>query len=381
MNSLCSYYNKKICQTCQFIELDYLEQVKHKEDQLKKSLSDFTEILPLHSITSPSQGFRNKAKVSVTGTLSNPILGLAGEKNFDQGREILNCPLHHPRINEVLANLSPFITLAGLTPYQINSRQGELKGVIIYYSEESHEAYLRFILRSKEAIDRIKKYLPGLQEKFAFIKCISANIQPIPHAILEGDEEIILTTETSIKHQLDKIHFNLGPKGFVQTNQKVATKLYQTAASWVDELKIKKFAELFCGQGAFSFFIAPHLDQAIGFEINPSAIEEANKSVKEQNLKNIIFKCADAATVGSDLEFFNPNLVLVNPPRRGLAESVHLLTQKKWPYLVYSSCNVETLKKDLEQLNELYEIKKFQLFDMFPHSEHFETLVLLKARS
>jgi len=274
--------------------------------------------------------------------------------------------------------LKELIYNARLAPYQIKSKTGELKGLILYYSTESHEMYLRLILRSKEAIDRIRKHHSIWMKNFPMIKCLSANIQPIPHALLEGDEEIFFTDQHFIHHELQQIKMTLHPQGFVQTNQNVAKNLYQTAADWTRDLNIKKFLELFSGQGAFSFFIQSQVQQARGIEINADAVERANETARSLGLNHLHFIASDATTLKRNLIEFNPDLVLVNPPRRGLTEAVHLIMDLKPKYLIYSSCEAKTLKSDLEKLNQLYHLEKIQIFDMFPHTNHFETLALLK---
>lgn len=380
MKLFCEYFDQGICKSCTLIETDYSLQLKSKEEKLINSLKDFQipDLLP--SIESDKSGFRNKAKLTITGTLENPIIGLLGEEKMDMGREILSCPLHHSFVNKLVASLPKFIQLAKIPPYNISGKKGEIKGVIIYYSERSHESYLRLVLRSKESIDRIRKHLNVLESQFKELKCISANIQPIPHAILEGEEEIILSENKNINHQLLHISMKLGPKGFVQTNQKVAERLYNTAAEWVNELKLKKFAELFSGQGAFSFFVAPLVHEAIGFEIDPEAVYEANQTAQILGCQHLHFDCGDAGDMKEKITLFKPDVILVNPPRRGLGESLSYLKEGITPYLLYSSCNVETLSRDLEELSKLYEIERLQLFDMFPHTKHFETLVLLHLR-
>ena len=372
MKTFCSYFNQDICRSCDLITLDYEQQILKKEKTLGHSgLLPTVPSNPLH--------FRNKAKFVVTGTVDNPIIGLSGIENLDHGRELLDCPLHVNKINELLPSLKKFITLAGLTPYQIEAKKGELKGIIIFHSTLSNQTYLRFILRSKEAYDRIKKNHLTLLESHPDLQCISINIQPIPHAILEGDEEIFITDKKSINHQLGNISFSLGPRAFVQTNQEVSTKLYETAASWVKDSGYKRFMELFCGQGAFSFFCAPYIDSGLGIEINPDAIVEAKKTAHKYELNNLDFKSADASLVGTEIENYGPDIILVNPPRRGLGKSCELILKNSPKMIIYSSCNYETLNSDLEKLKTQYEIKKIQIFDMFPHTSHFETLVELRA--
>lgn len=381
MKTFCAYYNQGTCRSCEMISIDYDDQIRLKEENLIKELNplQFPQLLP--TVTSSPAQFRNKVKLSVTGTSDNPIIGLLGEDNFDAGREILNCPLHLKKINEVLPKIKMFITLAKLIPYQISSKNGELKGLIIFFSEKSSEMYLRFVCRSKESMTRIQKYLPSLMTEVSELKSVSMNIQPTPHAILEGEEEISLTANASINYHLAHLKLTLNPKAFTQTNQQISEKLYATAANWISDLKIDKFLELFCGQGAFSFFSAPFIQEGLGIEINSSAVIQANETAQNLNLHHLHFKCADAQNVLDDIKKFNPSLLLVNPPRRGLGESIQIIKDQRPPFIIYSSCSYQTLAKDLKTLDAFYQIKKIQIFDMFPHTAHFETLLLLKRRS
>jgi 23S rRNA (uracil747-C5)-methyltransferase len=379
MKTFCSYFNHGVCRSCDLITSDYSDQILSKEKTLRESFQLKNLIHPplLKTVESAPQNFRNKAKLVVTGDLENPILGLWGEKNLDAGRELLECGLHDPAINAALPKIKEFIKLAKLVPYQISTKKGELKGIILFYSSGSNESYLRFVLRSKESIDRIKKNLAFLEDKF---DCVSVNIQPISHAVLEGEEEIFITEKQSIQHKLGTHTFSLGPRAFVQTNQSIAEKLYQTAASWVKDMRQPKFLELFCGQGAFSFFCAPYVEESLGVEINEAAIIEANKTALALKLKHLNFKSADAAKMEIEIQRFDPSIILVNPPRRGLAEVVHLILRHRPECVVYSSCNYQTLAEDLKLMASDYAITKIQIFDMFPHTSHFETLVELRKK-
>jgi 23S rRNA (uracil747-C5)-methyltransferase len=381
MNSFCSYYNQGTCTSCTRIELSHREQLSQKMDLLKQLLASHWPFTLLPPVTSAPYHFRNKAKFSVTGTLEAPLIGLTGTKELDQGREILDCPLHHPRINQLVSEIKSFIPLAKLHPYHIRDQRGELKGLIIYHSSESDQTYLRFVLRSRESLDRLKKYLPHLQKEFPQLSCISANIQPTPHALLEGEEEVFLTENQFILHQLGDITLHLHPQGFVQTNQQVALALYTTAAQWAQESEAQSLVELFSGQGAFSFFLQKFVKNSLGIEINPQAVERANLTAQHLRLDHLRFISADAAQVEQVVKKQYPDLILVNPPKRGLGESVELIKKTNPDYLIYSSCNILTLAQDLEQLRDKYQIIKAQLFDMFPHTEHFEILVMLESKS
>lgn len=379
MNTFCSYYNAGICTSCNLLEMPYPLQLQSKLDKLSHLLafsSDFTMLPP---VASANQGFRNKAKLAITGTMEAPILGLLGENDLDAGRDIKGCGLHHPQITGLLQGLPELIAKASLRPYQIKSKTGELKGVIVYYSPEADSMYLRLILRSKESLDRIRKHAAGFMQAHPAIKSLSANIQPVPHAILEGEEEIFFTPLHYIPHKIGDIEMTLHPQGFVQTNQEMAARLYSTAAEWVKELAPQKFMELFSGQGAFSFFIQKNVKEATGIEINQEAVARANQTAQELKLDHLKFIAKDAALVSEEIKSFAPEVILVNPPRRGLAQAVEVIRDSGCRYFIYSSCNAETLAQDILKLKDHYQVIKVQLFDMFPHTEHFETLVLLQA--
>jgi len=289
----CSYYNQRICRSCTKIETEYAEQIRHKEQALTKLLGVSPDSLS-PTVTSALEGFRSKAKFVVTGSLEEPLIGLTGLGDLDLGREILNCPLHDQRINSLLSSIKPFIQEARLNPYEIKSKKGELKGLIIYVSSTS-ELYLRFILRSKESLDRIKKNSAHFLQNHPDVKVMSANIQPIPHAILEGEEEIFFTSEESVTHAFGPILSKVHPQGFVQTNNKVAEKLYLRASEWIKEMSPERFCELFSGQGAFSLTASAYFSQGLGVEINPEAVARANRSAHEKNMTNLRFIPKDAS--------------------------------------------------------------------------------------
>jgi 23S rRNA (uracil747-C5)-methyltransferase len=379
MKTFCTYFNQGICSSCGQIKLPYAEQLNVKVEKLTKLLSFFEPYEMLSPVGSTTTGFRNKAKFSITGSVEFPIIGLTGEEELDQGREIKDCPLHHPEINKLAHGLASFIQLANLRPYQIKNREGELKGAIIYFSPETQQMYLRLVLRSKESLDRIRKHSSTLLNQFPQIKCLSANIQAVPHAILEGEDEIFFTQNNFIEHKIGEAVMALHPQGFVQTNQEMAEKLYFTAASWVKDLSPNSFTELFSGQGAFSFFIQKYVKVALGVEINPEAVKRANQTAKEMNWNHLSFIAEDAGKITNVILKFNPEVILVNPPRRGLGSAIELIKEVKSKYFIYSSCNAETLAQDLSALKDYFTVTKVQIFDMFPHTEHFETLVLLEA--
>jgi 23S rRNA (uracil747-C5)-methyltransferase len=367
IKSSCEYYQNSECNICDLIELDYKQQVQKKVTHLESTLKVKCDEV----IESQQWMARDKVKLQVTGDIDNIKIGFLDPTELLVKHEVLSCPLQNTSINNYLSKIKKLIHTFNITPYNPVTKRGELKGLILFNSPTTGETYLRFVLRSKESIDRLKKLANELTE----INCISANIQPIAHAILEGEVEIYLKNN-SITHQFNDKKIYLSPNGFVQTNTLVASKLYAKASEWLKEQKIKTMIDLFCGHGLFSFHLENIAQNAKGIEISEQAIEMAKLTAKQYHYKST-FISQNVHTIDSKLVELAPELVVINPPRAGLKKLTELLIKISPTFILYSSCNVYSLNKDMELLKKNYQIKKLALFDMFPNSSHYEILTLL----
>lgn len=392
MNLNCQHFTQQQCRSCQWLEKDKFEQISLKEEELKRLISPFilqnqTEILP--PVMSEISHFRNKAKMVVSGSVERPILGLLKDQNDPQsGVDLTNCPLYAKGIETLFPILKDFIGRAGLVPYNIAKKKGELKYILITQSQANQSVMLRFVLRSTQKQPLVERELPALLAKLPANSVISLNIQPQHAAILEGETEIFLTEQTTIEENFNGIPLFIRPQGFFQTNPLVASQLYKTAQEWIKDLPIQHFWDLFCGVGGFGLHCAYALQaknptvSLMGIEISASAIASATKSAEKLGFDNVSFASLDSAqfAIHSDEERSQPDLVIVNPPRRGIGQALsEYLNELVPPYLIYSSCNAQTMAKDFETLTN-YALCKVQLFDMFPHTAHYEVLTLLTKK-
>ena len=134
--------------------------------------------------------------------------------------------------------------------------------------------------------------------------------------------------------------------------------------------------DLFCGVGGFALHCAAPNRDIIGIEIEPEAIACAKQSAKQIGFDNLRFQALDAMSFTAEINGV-ADVIIVNPPRRGLGEQLcQWLENIASGRILYSSCNAQSLARDLEYLQH-YQVKRVQLFDMFPHTAHFETLVEL----
>jgi len=226
-------------------------------------------------------------------------------------------------------------------------------------------------------VEIIKASMPLICEKFPKVTVVTANIQPVHMAVLEGEEEIFLTPQKELKEYFNSVPLYIRPKSFFQTNPKVATKLYETARQWSRDLDAKKIWDLFCGVGGFGLHCATTDSRLTGIEIQTEAISCATRSAQELSLNDVHFRALDATLFQPDEV---PQLLIVNPPRRGLGtELCERLSSMNIPNILYSSCNAKSLAEDLNSFKN-YDLKQVQLFDMFPHTAHYEVLVQLQHK-
>lgn len=384
----CSYFEQGQCHSCQWIEKPYAEQITEKSNHLLALLTPFltprTEILPV--IQSALAHFRNKAKMVVSGSVERPILGLLLDPlDPNSGVDLSQCPLYLASFQPLFPILKQFIGRAGLVPYNIAKRKGELKYILLTQSQYNQSVMVRFVLRSEQKLPLIEREFPNLITQLPTGSVVSVNIQPQHAAVLEGEKEIFLTEQTVIQESFNQIPLFIRPQGFFQTNPNVASQLYATAQHWVQDQPIHQLWDLFCGVGGFGLHCVTalqrqHSDKKIvltGIEISASAIASATKSAQLLKLDNVYFDSLDSAQFALNQTQTVPDLVIVNPPRRGIGQSLaEFLNQLGSPFLIYSSCQAETMAKDFAFLTH-YQLYKVQLFDMFPHTSHYETLTLL----
>ena len=369
----CALYDANRCRSCQWLEKPYTQQLTDKQSWLEQLLADRPVAQWLPPITSPQQAFRNKAKMVVSGSVERPVFGMVQRNG--EAVDLCDCPLYPASFQPVFAALRPFIARAGLTPYNVARKRGELKYLLLTGSSQGG-MMLRFVLRSTTKLAQLRSALPELQQQLPQLTVISANIQPVHMAILEGEQEIALTPAQSLAENFNGVPLWIRPQSFFQTNPQVASTLYATARQWVQQLPVTSMWDLFCGVGGFGLHCATPEMTLTGIEISAEAIKCAQRSAQMMGLEKVQFAALDSTAFATGRDAV-PQLVLVNPPRRGIgAELCDYLSQMAPDYLLYSSCNPQTLAEDVARLNE-YQISKVQLFDMFPHTAHFEVLALL----
>ncbi|PID97565.1 MAG: SAM-dependent methyltransferase [Actinobacteria bacterium] len=379
----CGYYEAGACRSCTLIDTPYslqLEQRVNTARDLLATVNTAENMTWLPPQTSPERGFRVKAKMAVGGSADNPTLGLLDPAW--KGVDLSECPILAPELRHAMPRLRTFIAQLHLTPYDVRLRRGELKYVIVTASHTG-DLMVRFILRSRRYLTLLTQSLPLLRQVLPNARVITANIHPIHAAVLEGPEEIVLTEQTTLPMEVGDIVLHAGPRSFTQTNTVVAGALYRQVGQWANlplgpSERPSSVWDLYCGIGGFALH-ASHLGipHAIGVEISDTAIASAQHTATTMSLDGTRFVASDAISWAVQHEVTQaPNVVVVNPPRRGLGpELTSWLDSCTASRVIYSSCNPKSLARDLRALPSL-RVCEGRLFDMFPHTQHAEVAVL-----
>lgn len=376
---LCEYFEAGRCRSCTLIEIPIVEQLAAKDARCRELLPEVPAAAWLPIVGGGDRNFRNKAKLVVGGPAGDVTLGILGRDG--EGVDLRDCLIQEPVIRAVIPRLAEFLNATGLPPYRVPERRGELKYVHVT-AAPSGRLMLRFVVRTEEGLTRIRKRLADLRAAIPEADVISVNLLPEHVALLEGEREELLLG-SSLTMGLGDVALHLRPQSFFQTNTAVAQELYGQAAGWVARRDPASIWDLYCGVGGFALACAPRAGTGaaravLGVELSEAAVASAERSARDAGI-DARFVAADATAFALGAPAASlPELVIVNPPRRGIgAELAAWLNDSAVPSVIYSSCNPESLARDLAAMPG-FRVREARVFDMFPHTGHLEVMVLLE---
>lgn len=215
------------------------------------------------------------------------------------------------------------------------------------------------------------------------LKTIIQNSNTKNTNVILGKRNVVLYGEGYIYDKLGEYTFKISPMSFYQTNPVQTEVLYQKAIEFAKLTGTEIVLDLYCGIGTIGICVAKTARKVYGIEIIEEAIKDAKENAKLNNIQNVEFLCGDVEnTLGELLEKSEkPNVIFVDPPRRGLdTTTITNILKNKPSKVIYISCNPATMVRDLKVLEEKYEIKKIQPVDMFPFTSHVECVAVLQLK-
>lgn len=269
-----------------------------------------------------------------------------------------------------------------LTTYDEDKQRGFLRHILVKRGFATNEVML-VLVTGTPVFPSKNNFVKAITKQFPEIKTVVQNINPYRTNLVLGDVQKVLYGKGYIEDILCGCKLRISPKSFYQINPVQTEVLYNKAIEFANLKGKETVLDTYCGIGTIGIVAAKHgAGEVIGVELNKDAVKDAVQNARANNLKNIRFYQGDAGefmeAVAEESE--KPDVVFMDPPRAGSDEKFLSSLIKMSPKtVVYISCNPETLSRDLAYIdkNSTYKIQKIQPVDMFPHTAHIETVVLL----
>ena len=376
----CPYFGK--CGGCDFQHMSYTEELSAKRRRVQDALTriggidvEVEEILgakdPMH--------YRNKSQYPV---------GADGAIGFYQARTHKVVPIDRCLIQSEISDRTARAVGEWMKRYKISA-----------YDERTHKGLVRHIYvrvnKKGESLCCVVangKQLPREPELAAYITAaapktvgVVLNTNTAVGNVILGDKYRTLWGQDFLMDTLCGLDFKLSVPSFYQVNRAQAEVLYGKALEFAALTGEETVLDLYCGTGTITLCLARQAKKAIGAEIVPPAIADARENARRNHIENAEFFCGDASDIAAKLEKdgLKPDVITVDPPRKGLAPEVIASIAAMGPgRVVYVSCDPATLGRDLKIFKEFgYETRRAVAVDMFPGTRHVETIVLLQRET
>ncbi len=373
------------CGGCQWQHVDYQYQLAAKRNLVSQTLQRIggfsnppvSEVIPSNEL-----GYRNKAtypvSISATGTLKAGYYQKGSHKlvNLNQ------CPLQDPRLNPLLAEIKQDLQQLALPIYNEKNHQGALRHLGLRIGANTGEMLLTLV--SKE------RNLPGVQEqaqvwleRYPHLVGVALNYNPHSGNVIFSQETFLLAGRLYLQEIFAGLTLHLRPETFFQVNTPVAEALLNKIFTQLNLTGNEVVVDTYCGIGTFTLPLAQKVQQVMGIESQATAVTQAQINAKLNQITNVQFLQGRAEKIFPQLDF-KPDLVFLDPPRKGCQrEVIDALLTLKPDRLVYVSCQSSSLARDLALLCQdgVYQLTVVQPADFFPQTPHVECVAFLNLKN
>ena len=380
----CTTYKR--CGGCNLRHVDYEETLNIKQNAVQslvnKTLKNPIEVKKTVAMGNP-YNYRNKLQFPV-GIDKNgePIIGVFANRTHEI-IPIQGCAIQDIKSIQIAKYVVDEIKKYNLSVYDENTGKGLLRHVIVKAAKSTGE-YMVILVVNGNKLPYSKEIAESLVVACSSITSVIVNINTKNTNVILGDKNITVYGKDYIIDKLGDYYFKISPLSFYQVNPVQAEALYNYAIEAAEITKNDVVFDLYCGIGTISIFMAKSAKEVYGVEIVEQAIEMAKENAKENKIDNTHFIAGDTEIVLTDLiekQHIMPDVIIVDPPRKGLDKtSINNILKVKPRRVVYISCNPASLVRDLRMLEEEYEFKVIQPFDLFCFTSHVENCVVLTLK-
>ena len=378
----CPVYKK--CGGCQLQNLSYPEQLEFKQRKVEKLLKSFCTVEKIIGMKTPYH-YRNKVQAAFYTDKKGKIISGVYQSGSHHVVGIDSCQTEDVIADKIIVAVRKLLPSFRMTTYNEDTGKGFLRHILVKRGFATNQIML-VLVTGTPVFPSKNNFVKAILKQFPEITTIVQNINPYRTNLVLGDHQKVLYGKGYIEDILCGCRFRISPKSFYQINPVQTEVLYGKAIEFANLKGNETVLDTYCGIGTIGIIAAKNgAGNVIGAELNGDAVRDAIVNARANNLKNIRFYKADAGEFMSEAadEDEKPDVVFMDPPRAGsdrkFLDSLIKMSPKK---VVYVSCNPETLARDLAYLtqNSPYKAQKIQPVDMFPHTAHIETVVLLSHK-
>lgn len=369
------------CGGCQLQHLAYPQQLVEKRDLVIQALERYlkgSEVRVEQTIGMENPWYyRNKSQFQVREKNGNVMAGLYAEGSH-QLLDIDQCIVQHPNTTRVTNAVKQILEELRIPIYDGKSLKGLVRTIVVRTGVETGEIQLALITTRKE-IPKKEQLIKRLTAIDPAIVSIVQNINKEKTSLIFGDETVTLHGKETLHEELGDLAFDLSARAFFQLNPTQTRKLYDEIKKAAALTGSESVVDAYCGVGTIGLWLADKAKEIRGMDIVPESVQDAKKNAKTHGYKaNYVVGTAEEWLEKWRKEGYVPDVLTVDPPRTGLADSLLKTILKVKPKrFIYTSCNPSTLAKDLQQLTKIYRVEYIQPVDMFPQTAQVEAVTKL----
>lgn len=378
--SICPVLN--LCGGCQLLDMEYAKQLDFKQKQVEELLKGLCPVKPIIGMKDPFH-YRNKVHAVFDRDKKGNIISGIYEENTHHVVPVEKCLIENQKADEIIGTIRGMLKSFKIRTYDEDTGFGLLRHVLIRKGFSTGEIMVVLVTASPVFPSK-NNFVKALREKHPEITTIVQNINGRGTSMVLGDKEHVLYGKGYIVDELCGCRFRISSKSFYQVNSVQTEILYEKALSLSGLTGRELVVDAYCGIGTIGIIASKAAGKVIGVELNQGAVRDAVNNAKMNGIDNIRFYCNDAGRflVNMAEQGENADVVIMDPPRSGSTEefmdAVGKLGARK---VVYVSCNPETLARDVRYMKKLgYRAVEAWPVDMFPETDHVETVVLLSQQ-
>lgn len=374
------------CGGCCYQHISYEAELRAKEKKVRDALTriggqDGAKLLGITGAPT-TEHYRNKAQYPVGLDADGRVVtGFYRPRSHDIV-PVERCLIQSETADRITAVVREWMQEFGVSPYDHAKKRGAVRHIYVRVGEKSGESQLTLIAATRKmpALDVLVQRLCACEPS---LTGILLNHNQREDNVIMGDRTDVLWGEPMLEDRLCGHSFLLSPEAFYQVNHAQAEQLYRCAVAFAGLTGQETVIDLYCGAGTITLALAEQAKTVIGVEIVPEAVENARRNAQRNGVENVEFLCADAGQAAQRLAARPVDVLVVDPPRKGLDETARdAILKMQPPRVVYVSCDPATLARDVAELcGTGYRLERAQAFDLFPRTNHVETVVLLSRET